>query len=179
MTNINDVVERDDNSNTLNTEYDDYIKLDVEQVFKEGYRFQFELEDVAIECWGSALTGKEIVYIDGESVSEQRSIFSRQSLHKFQHNGDSYEVEYNVVKMMGGEVHCILIKNGVHVETKRLIMDTTVNKKPFNLKTFIKDLLIWGLLGFVCGYIGASLFKHGHLPDEIFQFIDFLDKTLN
>lgn len=125
------------------------------KVLKDGYRFEFKDGDDTIECWGSGKSGDESVFVNGEKVSGFRNLFKRKSLHTFQHKGHDYEVEFNMVSIIRAELHCILIKDGVHFQTKKFVPTTIATNKPMSVKTLLIDFLIFGAIGAVIGYTMA------------------------
>lgn len=120
---------------------------------KEGYNFHFDVDSHHIHSYGSSCSGKEIVYIDGEVVNERRS-FKKHSQIEFYLEGDKYEIEYNMVSMFTGELHCTLIKNGVHVETQIIKLKDI---KQQNNKEFWKGFAIWFVIGAISGFVAMRL----------------------
>lgn len=87
------------------------------ELLKQGYNFYFNLEGQEIRAYGSYLSGREEVYVNDNLVSKKRSL-NFKSHHEFKLDEDTFEVEFNVVNLLNGEIECVLIKNGVHAETK-------------------------------------------------------------
>ena len=119
----------------------------------EGYNFHFDVDGHHIHSYGSSRSGKEIVYVDGEVVSERRS-FRKRSQIEFLLDGDKYELEYHMISMFTGELHCTLIKNDVHVETQIIKLK---DLKQQNSKDFWKGFAVWFVIGAVCGFVGMRL----------------------
>lgn len=160
--------------NQTTKNYDDYHKVKSIDVFKNGYTFQFIDGNTVIECWGSCVTGKEKIKLDGKLISEKRNMTSRKSLHSINHEGINYEVEFNVISMLTGELHCILIKDGVHFETKKLIVTKGRNNEPYSKKKFWRDFFVSTGIGFIFGFVGMSIYLH----DDLRPLIDGLINTI-
>lgn len=128
-------------------ENDSVKKVSGMTLLSDGFRFNFKTNGHEIEAWGSGKSGKESITFDGTLVSEKRSL-RRKSVHSFEHDGVSYEVEFNMVNLLTSELHCSLIKDGVHVETRKVVPKSTSSKKEF-FKGFIVAFAIGGLGGFL------------------------------
>lgn len=130
------------------TDNQDVEKIGGRALLTKGFKFNAEGHEV--HAWGSAKSGKEKVYVDGKLVSSKWS-FTKKSLHTFTVNNISYELEFNMVSLLTGELHCILIRKGVHVETQKQVPRQTENKKK--AKWFIGLVAIVGaIVGAICGY---------------------------
>jgi hypothetical protein len=119
---------------------------------RKGINFYFEDGDNEIRAFGSTLSGKEIIYLNGEEVSNKRSMrFS--SVHSFSAQKIEYEIEFSVADIMLGKVDCTLIKNKVHYKTLKFSFWN-------NKKTVFNSLLLVGALAGIAGYaIGYYLFR--------------------
>jgi len=119
-------------------------------LFKNGYNFHFDVDGHHIHCYGSINSGKEILYIDEQVISEKRT-FRRKSVTAFEIDNNNFEVEYNMVSMLKGELHCTLIKNGVHVETQIMTMSQEESKGAFWVG-------FWSFfaIGAIVGFFGAT-----------------------
>ena len=148
--------------------YDGYHKEDSKKAFLNGRTFEFKDGSLLIECWVSSFSGKEIIKVNGQPVSTKRNLFKRQSLHSFVFEGVRYEVELNVISMMTGELHCVLIKDGTHLETRKNILTTGKDQIPYNAKTVKKDIVIYTVLGFIFGFTASLLV----LVDDVPAFVD-------
>ena len=146
------------------------------KLFKGGYNFSFQDGNNRIECWGSSVNGKEAVYVNGKLVSEFRNMFSRKSLHKFTVDGVPFEVEFNMVSIMRAELHCVVIKDGVHFQTKKVCPTNITNKKPLTLKRVFLEGFVFGVVGFFCGYLIAKLFTEN---DTVIQTMNSLLAPIN
>ena len=156
----NKVVTTNSENSNVNpvVESDAVKKLSGISLFSDGFRFHFEVEGHQIEAWGSSKSGKESVTLDGNLVSEKRSL-RRKSLHSFEHQGVLYEVEFNMVNLRTSELHCSLIKDGVHVDTQKVMPKSTSSKKEF-----FKGFFLWFGIGAISGFVGMTL------------LLNFLDK---
>lgn len=148
--------------------YDGYHKEDSKKALLNGRKFEFKDGSFLIECWVSSYSGKQIIKVNGQPVSTKRNLFKRQSLHSFVFEGVRYEVEFNVISLMTGELHCVLIKDGTHLETQKNILTAGKDQIPYNAKTVKKDFVIYTVLGFISGVI-ASIFIS---VDDVPAFLD-------
>ena len=109
----------------------------------QGYWFYFDDEGTQIAAHGSALSGKENVFIDGEIASTKRS-FKRKSTHDFQYKGHNYQVVFFMESILTGTLSCSLYKNA------ELISATT---KSYAMKTFNWQIFLTAMaVGAICGY---------------------------
>ena len=123
------------------------------EIRKEGYNFHFDVDGHHIHSYGSSMSGKEIVYVDGEVVNERRS-FRKRSQIEFYLGNNKYEIEYNMISLLTGELHCTLIKNGVHVETQICKLEDLKEQNP---KAFWRGFITWFIIGAISGFVGMSL----------------------
>jgi hypothetical protein len=145
MSNHNDINQNEDESGNQDVE-----KIGGLSIFSKGFNFKFNVEGHEIHAWGSAKSGKEKVFVDGKLVSSKWSL-TKKSIHTFKLNNDNYELEFNMVSFLTSELHCILIKNGAHLETQKQVPRQTENKKK--AKWFIGLFAIVGaIVGAICGY---------------------------
>jgi len=127
-----------DNKNSVNV--DDGVN------YKTGFNFIFSEEGNTIRAFGSAKSGKEQVFVNDNLMTEKRS-FGRRSCLSFESNEHQYEVEFHMVNLFTGELHCTLIKDGVHVKT---LKQSLAKKYQLNGKT---KLLFLVSQGFVAGFV--------------------------
>lgn len=113
-----------------------------------GFWFYFDHEGMQIAAHGSALSGKETIFVDSEIVSAKRS-FSRSSHHDFTHNGHNYQVIFFMESILKGILSCSLYKDGELVSTT----SKSYPMKPFNWKSFWLALAA----GFIVGYCAVWL----------------------
>lgn len=154
----------DNNYNNSNIETE---VVSAGKLLKNGYRFCFQDGENTINCRGSSVSGKEIISLNDEQVSTNRNAFSRRSLHKFASGSHNYEVEFYMASLLKGELHCILIKDGVHVETKKACPSGLTNNKPISpIRTFIEGF-IFGFIGFGIGYFMSDWLSEEDKPIEV------------
>jgi diaminopimelate epimerase len=132
------------------TDHQDVEKIGGRALLTKGFNFKFNTEGHEVHAWGSAKSGKEKVYVDGKLVSSKWS-FTKKSLHTFTVNNISYELEFNMVSLLTGELHCILIRKGVHVETQKQVAKFTANKRLMKWRIFL-----WFVIGFAFGFFGID-----------------------
>lgn len=149
--------------------------LKLSNVIKSGYGVSFDYEGQQITCWCSGVSGKETVYVNDSLVSELRNFIKRKAIHYFELNGSKFELEVTTVSFNMGEIHFILIKDGIHIETKKVRISSPVNKKPFSLKRFLLTLPLFALAGYVVGYAFARYTKHGEFPPK--AFVELINKV--
>lgn len=88
---------------------------------RKGYIFSFRDGDNEIEAQGSAITGKEKVYFNGDIVSEKWN-WSFTSRHQFMVGENSYRVTFGITSYLRGGVECSLHKNGRKLGHEEQIM---------------------------------------------------------
>lgn len=124
-------------------------ELNKEKVsLKHGYWFYFDDEGTQIAAHGSAISGKETVFVDGEIASTKRSL-GRKSTHDFQFKGLNYQIVFFMESIFTGTLSCSFYKNA------ELISATTksYSLKTFNWKTFLTSMAV----GAICGYSAVWL----------------------
>ena len=88
-----------------------------EASIRKGNWFIFPDGEHTIQIWGSNLNGKEQVFLNGQLVSEQRSM-KLNSAHTFTTpQGVRYEVLFGSPGLLKGVLTCTVTKNGVPVKT--------------------------------------------------------------
>ncbi|WP_133405290.1 hypothetical protein [Parashewanella tropica] len=126
------------------------VKVKGNELFTEGYQFNFMVNGKAISAWGSCWTGKEVIKLDGSIVSEGRS-YRRKSVHHFDIGQVPYEIEFNAVDILKGHLECTLIEDGAHVETQSIAYKHPETPK----KVVVKELLLWMMIGLITGFLAA------------------------
>ncbi len=122
------------------------IEMENVASIRKGFNFQFIVDEHTIDVWGSGWNGRETVKVDGLVVSDKRS-FGRKADHQFKLEGKLFEIEFNMVSILKGTLHCSLIEDGVHLKTKKQALKPSLQ---LNRKTFFVHLLIGLLIG--CGF---------------------------
>ena len=137
-------------------ELDTIDKTSTEKVskmtLKDGYEFYFFDAGYEIFAHGSSWSGKETVFLNDKEVSSIRN-FGRRSVHHFNIEQDQYELEFNMVKMMRGELHCTLIKNGVHFKTQKLSVYQSS-------RSLYKYLIGGFIIGAITGFTAVKIIKY-------------------
>lgn len=113
-----------------------------------GMRFFFIDGEREITLWGSKFTGKEIAYINGETISEKRT-YGLKSIHTFDIEEDNYEIELEVTNPLTENMSCTLIKNGAHFKTTKYSLWK-------DRKSFFKVFLTSFVVGAIAGYSVVS-----------------------
>ncbi|MCG7532805.1 hypothetical protein MHM98_15850 [Psychrobium sp. MM17-31] len=109
-----------------------------------GTRFFFIDDDREIVFWGSKFTGKEIAYVDGQTISEKRT-YGFKSIHSFDVDNDNYEIELEVTNPLTESMSCTLIKNGAHLKTTNYSL---WKDKKSALKVFLTSFIVGAVTGF-------------------------------
>jgi hypothetical protein len=117
---------------------------------KDGFWFYFQDGDDEIAVFGSGWTGKEVVYVNDNPVSESRN-YRFNSVHEFTRNGKNYRIEYKVISMARGEVHCSLFINDELLDTQKKAVFVRSGKAAW------KAIAMYFVVGMVFGYLGAKL----------------------
>lgn len=118
-------------------------ELNKEKVsLKHGYWFYFDDEGTQIVVFASALSGKEVVFVDDEIVSSKRT-FRLKATHSFEHKGHQYEVIIAMENLIKATLSCSLQKDGtlLNKTSKSFLQHSTG-------KLFLAYLCIGAILGF-------------------------------
>lgn len=114
-----------------------------------SYHFEFEHNGHTVTAKASSLTGKEEILVDTVSVSKKRNL-GLSSRHEFVVDGTQYELHFNVTGFLFCRVECSLMADGNVIETKtRSAFD--------NKKVFIRNLVLFFLVGMAFGYVAATI----------------------
>lgn len=103
--------------------------------------------------WGSL--GKQVVFVNGETVHKQRA-FGYNSWIKFSAEGKDYELVFISTRFITGEHQCLLIREGQ-------IIDRT--SKSTDIKIVNKLFWIGFIVGFLTTTIGVGYFGFDALVD--------------
>ncbi|MBM7074138.1 hypothetical protein JQC92_19225 [Shewanella sp. 202IG2-18] len=133
----------------------DKINIVGNDVLSKGYQFRFVVNNNVITTWGSSWNGKEIIKVNDEVVSEQRS-YKRKSIHLFKVDDIPYEIEFNMIDILRGHLQCTLIEDGVHVETQSIAYKHPDVSGRQMLVDFGKWLLAGVVTGLLMGFIIAN-----------------------
>jgi hypothetical protein len=109
---------------------------------KHGYWFYFDDEGTQIVAFASALSGKEVVFVDDEIVSSKHN-FRLKATHSFEHKGHQYEVTIALENLLKGTINCSLQKDGVLINKTR---------KSFHQRSLKKLFLASLCIGALCGF---------------------------
>lgn len=119
----------------------------------KGLELKFRVNHDIITFRGSLFTGREAVLINNQPVSRKWS-FKRQTKHKFQHNGEDYELYFKVTSLLKYTWVCSLHKNDTllnEIECKSIL-----SEQSFLVKH--SDGIAGGIVGvtFALGYISLT-----------------------
>lgn len=137
----------------MNNDNNNSVKIDDGANYTTGFNFEFLQGDNTIRAFGSAKSGKEQVFFNDVLMAEKRS-FGRKSCLSFDSNSYQYEVEFHVVNLFTGELHCTLIKDGVHVKTFK---QSLAKKYQINGK---RKLFFIVSQGFLAGFVLVWALDH-------------------
>jgi hypothetical protein len=120
---------------------------------KNGYWFFFEDDGNKIAMHGSAISGKETIYVNDEVVSETRN-YKFKSDHLFEINGVEYNVEFKMKSMLKGELLCSLYR-----ENKLLTTESKAYFQKDNKTILLTSLGAGFLVGLTIAFIFLKFFK--------------------
>jgi len=113
-----------------------------------GAVFHFDDGGCRICASFAAWSGLERVEVDGVERSRSRN-FKKNSVHEFELGGEDYAIDYEVVHIHKGPVHCTLHKNGRPIQRQTLELEDSsapaVSAPPLSLG-FILVFLVLGIL---------------------------------
>jgi hypothetical protein len=112
----------------------------------KGFWFIFRDGERQISAHGSAITGQEQIFVNGELISEKRSL-SKTSEHQFTVNENIYKVIFFVPQILQGKMECSLIKDGQCIRVFK-----TSYKYKFRIVKFLFGLLIGAAIGFLLAF---------------------------
>jgi hypothetical protein len=87
--------------------------------FREGASFLFEIDDQKITYKCSSVSGKEVVLVNGEIVSQSQN-FKLKSNHIFNIESVEYEIEFESKDLLKGNSECSLKKSGSIIKTYKI-----------------------------------------------------------
>ncbi|WP_300555612.1 hypothetical protein [Maricaulis sp.] len=117
----------------------------------DGGQLKFKQDDIEIGVWLSAWTGKEKIWLNGDLVSELRTVgFS--PWHRFEHDDHVYEAVMTVET--GGAYMATILRDG-EVLFRGMTRPLSGTKPTSPLKVGVWALLS-AAFGGVLGYLGIS-----------------------
>lgn len=122
-----------------------------------GITARFEIDGQELVVWGSSWTGMEKVWLDGELLSEKRSLRFK-TIHSLSVKGTEYEVEFDVSQAYKSDVSVSVVKDGAHFKTMTFNYYRDENGK-FNWQKFSTALLAGAAAGFSAVMIFDVLLK--------------------
>ncbi len=117
----------------------------------QGYWFFFDIDGKKVAAHGSSWSGRELVFIDDELVSDKRN-YRFNSEHKFKIGERDCRLQFKVTNWLTGELVCSLFEEDALLATA---------SKAFyeNKSSFLGMLAKMTLLGFVAGFAAVYLIK--------------------
>lgn len=80
------------------------------QAPKKKISIEFDVDGHKVVAAGSQISGKEMVYVDGELVSEKQT-YKKNSSHQINIEGVLYDIKFIVTSYLFGKLKCHLVKN--------------------------------------------------------------------
>ena len=128
------------------------------EVLRHGMTSYFDIDDITIRVWVSSWSGREVVEIDGQAVSDKRS-FRRLTVHQFEHGGHRYTVRFIIESILTGNMRCELERDGTPVDSDEFSLDT-FERDPqtgrISWRLELISLLKWMAAGAVVGFAVAT-----------------------
>lgn len=114
---------------------------------RNGLWFYFNEVAPRIVVFASAMTGREVVLIDEEIVSEQRNLFSHTGTHRFDHQGSTWLITVALTNRWNREITCTVCKDGTQVaQSARAYRDSKASSwLPFCVGV-VSGVLVWIVL---------------------------------
>ncbi len=143
-----------------------------------GIRFVFFENENNIAIIGSAFSGKESVYFNGQVVSEKRNL-KKNSKHQFTINNDEYEIEFTVPEIMKGKIECSLYINGRVIKRYRTSCRRKFDPRiatifaiigaPIGFLLYIQKIPLWTVAIFILmAFVAGTLLKMNQIQIEEF-----------
>lgn len=82
-----------------------------------GIQCYFDIGEHTISVWGSAYSGREIVRIDNQVVSDSRNLCGLQSRHDFTLDGVSYHLVFKTESIMRGHYGVYLYRGDTLIDS--------------------------------------------------------------
>ncbi len=162
---------------SIEEQYKNHKFVKYSDLIKHGFYSKFDDNGTVIEVRSTA-TGMERIYVNGELIIEKRNLTKLNPVHQFSHNGINYEIEIQSVSIKLGEIHIVLIKDGVHFQTQKFIALKPFRNSPLTKKQAILNLAMWAAVGFVVGFTAAYYFSKDEVPEVISMSVEFLKAVL-
>lgn len=83
---------------------------------RDGVRCYFDVDDITISVWGSSLTGREVIRVDDQVVSDRVS-WRLRTRHEFEHAGVAYIVDVIIESIFHARYRIVLYRNGQQVDS--------------------------------------------------------------
>jgi len=135
--------------------------------FKRGIECFFDVDDFTIRVWGSAWTGRELVELDGQTVSSKLSL-RRSTPHEFNYRGHQYKVIFSIVEFKSGLFEVQLYRDGKLIDSDQgrhasIPVNTETGEVDWRRYRWQLALqaLLGGVVGGIFGYLAAGFFGGG------------------
>ncbi|HEY7886317.1 MAG TPA: hypothetical protein VIC08_15330 [Cellvibrionaceae bacterium] len=129
---------------------------------RKGIQCYFDVDGITIKVWGSAWSGRELVYLNDQVVSDKRS-YRLSTPHEFEHAGVHYKVELGTESILRGQYSIVLLRNGERIDSDVAsyeLFATQNPAKPFSWWREIAKIFSWFVLGAIAGASGMLTY-HG------------------
>lgn len=116
--------------------------------FLQGVQCYFDIGEHTISVWGSAWSGREIVRVDDQVVSDSRNLSLRQNRHDFTLDGVAYHIVFKTESILRGHYGAYLYRGDT-------LVDSDDGSYTFQLGKWRgwRGVLLWVLLWFIGGAI--------------------------
>ena len=131
-------------------------------VIRNGYDFRFRFNDLTLRAGGSAVTGREYVYVNDELISSSKNRL-KLSVHDFNVEGNQYRIEFEMLNKVEASLACRLYCNNELVKLfaaapQRLWLTRPLFFVSVILALLINDSIITGVpLSLVLAFMAVLL----------------------
>lgn len=132
---------------------------------KRGIECFFDVGDATIRVWASAWSGREVVELNNEVVSDKRSL-KLSTPHRFTHEGQNYEVVFQISSLLSGLFEVFLYRDGTLIDSDQgRHHSIPVNRETGQVdwRRYSLHILLWtmagGVVGGIFGFLAATLTK--------------------
>ncbi|MBT8219888.1 MAG: hypothetical protein KJP00_08685 [Bacteroidia bacterium] len=87
-----------------------------------------------LKIWLSLMTGKEMIYVNDELVTQKRNITSFSTLDTFDYKGDQYDVEIKTHNLAPIKIQISIYRNGSFESTNMVVQSLSDVMMSFDIK---------------------------------------------
>lgn len=126
--------------------------------FFQGIQCYFDIGEHTISVWGSAWSGREIVRVDNQVVSDSRNLSLRQNRHDFTLGGVSYYLVFKTESILRGHYGVYLYRGDTLIDSD----DGCYTLFRMGKWPGWRGVLLWVLLyfgsGAIFGFLGVLVY---------------------